>query len=35
MGTEFKTVNEYGGDMGIKRILGDCACNHGSDAKAL
>lgn len=31
MSTEFKTVNEYvikyGGDMAIKRILGDCACN--------
>lgn len=39
MSTEFKTVNEYvikyGGDMAIKRILGDCACNHGNDAKAL
>lgn len=31
MSTEFKTVNEYvikyGGDMAIKRILGDCASN--------
>lgn len=31
MDTEFKTVNEYvikyGGDMAIKRILGDCASN--------
>ena len=39
MGIEFKTVNEYvikyGGDMATKRILGDCACNHGNDAKAL
>lgn len=39
MSTEFKTVNEYvikyGGDMAIKRILGDCACNHDNDAKAL
>lgn len=39
MSTEFKTVNEYvikyGGDMAIKRILGDCACYHGNDAKAL
>jgi len=39
MGIEFKTVNEYvikyGGDMAIKRILGDCACYHGNDAKAL
>lgn len=39
MGTEFKTVNEYvikyGGDMATRRILGDCACNHGNDAKAL
>lgn len=39
MSTEFKTVNgyviKYGGDMAIKRILGDCACNNGNDAKAL
>ena len=39
MGIEFKAVNEYvikyGGDMAIKRILGDCACNHGNDAKTL
>lgn len=35
MGIEFKTVNEYEGDMAIKLILGDCACNHGNDAKAL
>lgn len=39
MGIEFKTVNEYvikyGGDMTIKHILGDCACNHGNDAKTL
>lgn len=39
MSTEFKTVNEYvikyGGDMAIKRILGDCTCNHGNEAKAL
>ena len=39
MSTEFKTVNEYvikyGGDMATKRILGDCACNHGNDAKTL
>lgn len=31
MAIEFKTVNEYvikyGGDMAIKRILGDCASN--------